>query len=74
MGVYAEYNPLISYRDNNEILIATISAGLGRAITDKEFASFVEKFNDVVTNFAGQLIDELIDDEEMWLDIDEVTE
>jgi hypothetical protein len=47
---------------------------LGRAITDKEFASFVEKFNDVVTNFADGLVDELIDDEELWLDDDAVTE
>lgn len=70
MDIYAQYN----YANDHEMLMERISVGLGRSITAQEFASFVEKFNDVVTNFAYGLVDELIDDDELWLDIDEVTE
>jgi hypothetical protein len=69
MDIYAQYN----YENDHEMLMARIERGLGRSITAQEFTNFVEKFNDVVTNFAYGLVDELIDDEELWLD-DEVTE
>lgn len=74
MGVYAEINPLISHRDKNEGLIVQLSEGLGRSVTFREFSIFVEYFNDRVTTYGEWLLSELVNDPELWLRDDEVTE
>lgn len=74
MSVYAEFNPLISHRDNNEGMIVQLSESLGRSVTFREFSIFVEYFNDRVISNADNLYSELMNDPELWLRDDEVTE
>jgi hypothetical protein len=74
MSVYAEINPLISHRDNNEGMIVQLSESLGRSVTFREFSIFVEYFNDRVISNADNLYSELMNDPELWLRDDEVTE
>ena len=74
MSVYADINPLISHRDNNEGLVEYLSESLGYKITPREFAIFVEYFNDQVIGHAENLISELANNPEIWLEDDEVTE
>ena len=68
MSVYAEFNPLISYRDNNDRMKVQLSESLGRSVTEIEFRDFVEYFNDQVIGYAENLISELANDPELWLD------
>jgi hypothetical protein len=74
MSVNAEINPLITYRDSNEGLIEYLTESLGYKITPREFAIFVEYFNDQVIGYAENLISELANDPEIWLEDYEVTE
>lgn len=74
MSVYSEINPLISHRDNNERLIVQLSESLGRKVTLREFSIFVEYFNDRVEQYAEELISELVNCPELWLEDDGVTE
>jgi hypothetical protein len=74
MGIYVEFTPLISYRGNNERLIVELSESLGRSVTFREFSDFVEYFNDQVIGYAENLISELVNEPDLWLEDDEVTE
>lgn len=70
MSVYADINPLISHRDKNEGLIVQLSESLGRSVTFREFSIFVEYFNSQVEGYAENLIGDLVNDPELWLDSD----
>lgn len=70
MSVYSEINPLISHRGKNERLIVQLSESLGRSVTFREFAIFVEYFNDRVISNADNLYSELMNEPELWLDSD----
>ena len=70
MSVYADINPLISHRDNNGGLMDQISESLGYKVTAREFAIFVDYFNEQVEGYAENLISELVNDPELWLDSD----